>query len=831
MSAPDFLLLILSSPSGAGKTTLTRTLLGAFPDLRFTSRTRRGRRAPARSDGQDYHFVDRDRFERSSTQGAFLEWAEVHGNLYGTSLAEIERAQADARLRRRSSSTSTTRARGRSARRCRRRRRLHLAAVDGRAPQRASAGARARPKRRCSAASKSRSARSSTTRSSTTSSSTTTSSSAFDQLRAIVWPSAPRRRRADLAETLLRTGAVGQRTATRPIHRSACEHVLAVIGGSGLYDIDGLSGRRGDRGRHAVRRAERRHRPRRTSATRRSSSCRGTAAGTASPPHAINFRANVCALKKLGATHLVSVSAVGSMKEDIAPGRPRRRRPVHRPHQAPRVDVLRRGVVAHVGFADPVCAASRERARGRGASAPARTRPPRRHLRVHRGPAVLDARREPALPVLGRLGHRHDGDARGQARARGRAPYATLALATDYDCWHESEEDVTVEAVARGHAEERRTARQRRSPRSRRPPRPATSQRRTARSRRDHDAPDSHHRRDARDASTGSSATSIGRSMTESRMRSAQSQLAHRRLDRVRRPRHAVGSSFATSSAAPRRTRPLAASSLRAGARRRRRRRRLPRDASRRCCARAASTPPGVERARRQDIPLARPLLAGSREPRRRSTRSSTSSPTSARRFPPPTERAPFVLLGNIHPKLQIDVLEQVRAPQLVVADTMNFWISGEPAALADAPREGRLARHQRRRSARARRGCTTSCRPRARYPQARPEGAHHQARRARRAALRRRRRLLRPGVPARRRVATRRARATRFAGGLVGYLARAGVTPLAIRRGMFYASALASFCVEGIGPERLIAASKADLAQRIERFTKMVDYGGTLEG
>src|SRR5271156_5012312 len=92
--ASDFLLLILSSPSGAGKTTLTRRLLAAFPDLRFSvSHTTQ---ATSETDGKDYHFVDRDRFEALIKQGAFMEWAEVHGNLYGTSLAEIERARSDA---------------------------------------------------------------------------------------------------------------------------------------------------------------------------------------------------------------------------------------------------------------------------------------------------------------------------------------------------------------------------------------------------------------------------------------------------------------------------------------------------------------------------------------------------------------------------------------------------------------------------------------------------------------------------------------------------------------------------------------------------------------
>lgn len=90
----DFLLLILSSPSGAGKTTLTRMLLERFPDLRFSvSHTTRSPRANE-VDGRDYHFVDRAAFEAKVKKGEFLEWAEVHDNLYGTSLAEIERAQS-----------------------------------------------------------------------------------------------------------------------------------------------------------------------------------------------------------------------------------------------------------------------------------------------------------------------------------------------------------------------------------------------------------------------------------------------------------------------------------------------------------------------------------------------------------------------------------------------------------------------------------------------------------------------------------------------------------------------------------------------------------------
>jgi len=90
----DFLLLILSSPSGAGKTTLTRRLLDNCPELRFSvSHTTRPARA-IEADGRDYHFVQRPAFEKLVAQDAFVEWAEVHGNLYGTSRAEIDRARA-----------------------------------------------------------------------------------------------------------------------------------------------------------------------------------------------------------------------------------------------------------------------------------------------------------------------------------------------------------------------------------------------------------------------------------------------------------------------------------------------------------------------------------------------------------------------------------------------------------------------------------------------------------------------------------------------------------------------------------------------------------------
>jgi guanylate kinase len=92
MSSEGPLLLIVSSPSGAGKTTLTTALRQRIPGLLFSvsHTTRRPRTGEVH--GREYYFVDRAEFERLIRAGTFLEWAEVHGNLYGTSRAEIDRA-------------------------------------------------------------------------------------------------------------------------------------------------------------------------------------------------------------------------------------------------------------------------------------------------------------------------------------------------------------------------------------------------------------------------------------------------------------------------------------------------------------------------------------------------------------------------------------------------------------------------------------------------------------------------------------------------------------------------------------------------------------------
>lgn len=87
------LILILSAPSGAGKTSLCRELFKSFPDMKESvSYTTRAPRA-GEVEGEAYHFVGREEFERMVDEDAFAEWALVHGNMYGTALRTLEEAR------------------------------------------------------------------------------------------------------------------------------------------------------------------------------------------------------------------------------------------------------------------------------------------------------------------------------------------------------------------------------------------------------------------------------------------------------------------------------------------------------------------------------------------------------------------------------------------------------------------------------------------------------------------------------------------------------------------------------------------------------------------
>ncbi len=85
------IVFIVSAPSGAGKTTLTREVLGLYPEMSLSvSCTTRAPRA-GETPGEDYHFVSERVFRRMLGSGEFAEWAEVHGSLYGTPRRVLER--------------------------------------------------------------------------------------------------------------------------------------------------------------------------------------------------------------------------------------------------------------------------------------------------------------------------------------------------------------------------------------------------------------------------------------------------------------------------------------------------------------------------------------------------------------------------------------------------------------------------------------------------------------------------------------------------------------------------------------------------------------------
>ncbi|MEE8403596.1 MAG: S-methyl-5'-thioadenosine phosphorylase [Candidatus Hydrothermarchaeaceae archaeon] len=163
-------------------------------------------------------------------------------------------------------------------------------------------------------------------------------------------------------------------------------------------------------------------------------------------PSEINFRANIYAMKKLGVKRIISVSAVGSMKEDIAPG------DMVIPDQF--YDHTKRristffgdGIVGHVALADPVCMDLSKRIAESGRKAGAKVHEGGTYLCIE-GPqfstrAESNIYRNWGVEVIGMT---NVTEAK-LAREAGLC-YATLALSTDYDCWHAEEEDVSVDAV------------------------------------------------------------------------------------------------------------------------------------------------------------------------------------------------------------------------------------------------------------------------------------------------------------------------------------------------------------------------------------------------
>jgi sugar/nucleoside kinase (ribokinase family) len=199
-------------------------------------------------------------------------------------------------------------------------------------------------------------------------------------------------------------------------------------------------------------------------------------------------------------------------------------------------------------------------------------------------------------------------------------------------------------------------------------------------------------------------------------------------------------------------------------------------------------------------------------------------------KIPAAYKKTPFVLLGNIHPRLQVEVLEQIERPTLVAADTMNFWISGEPKALGELLKRIDLLVINDE-EARELAGIS-NLRKAAREIQRRGP-AYVLIKQGEHGALLfdEKGPFFVPAYPLEE-VRDPTGAGDTFAGALLGYLARVGVgdaSPHALRRAMFYAAALGSFCVEDIGPARLFKLTEAQLKARIDEFASLVDYGGSL--
>jgi len=181
-----------------------------------------------------------------------------------------------------------------------------------------------------------------------------------------------------------------------------------------------------------------------------------------------------------------------------------------------------------------------------------------------------------------------------------------------------------------------------------------------------------------------------------------------------------------------------------------------------------------------------------------------------------------YVLLGNIHPALQCQVLEQVTTPKFVIADTMNFWIEGEPEAVAAMLKRADLLVINEE--------------------EARQLSGHHNICKAAKDILRRGPKALvvkrgeygallfdgtstffAPAYPLEDVVDPTGAGDT-FAGALGGYLAKTGdLSPAGLRRGVMVGSAAASFCVEAVGTGRVGRLAAADVANRLDSFRKLM--------
>jgi 5'-methylthioadenosine phosphorylase len=232
---------------------------------------------------------------------------------------------------------------------------------------------------------------------------------------------------------------------------------LGIIGGSGLYEIDGLKNTRTVKLKTPF-------------GSPSDAIIAGKLFGTDVfflprhgkghhiLPRELNHRANIFALKKLGATHIISISAVGSLKEEIKP------KDIlivdqylDRTKQSESQSFFGNGIVAHIAFADPVCSELRQLAykiaeaeisadRGDNNNKPSKVHARGTYLNME-GPAFSTKAesflyRSWGIDVIGMTNV-----AEAKLAREAEICYCTLAMVTDYDCWHPDHDSVTVEMI------------------------------------------------------------------------------------------------------------------------------------------------------------------------------------------------------------------------------------------------------------------------------------------------------------------------------------------------------------------------------------------------
>ncbi len=223
--------------------------------------------------------------------------------------------------------------------------------------------------------------------------------------------------------------------------------MLAVIGGSGVYNIEGLENKRWTRLDSAFGQPSDEALIGELEGTRVAFLPRH-GRGHRIPPSAINYRANIEALKRLGVTDIVSVSAVGSLREHLAPGMFVIVDQFIDRTFAREKSFFGEGLVAHVSMARPVCQRLGEHLRAAAGEAGINAAKGGTYL-VMEGPqfsshAESELYRTWNCDVIGMTNMPEAKLAR-----EAEICYATVAMVTDYDCWHPNHDDVTVEAVVK----------------------------------------------------------------------------------------------------------------------------------------------------------------------------------------------------------------------------------------------------------------------------------------------------------------------------------------------------------------------------------------------